>query len=53
MNIKEVLQNKNPKKDKMVSVRVPEDVKMWMQNKGISPTKIFKNSIRILGGPWK
>jgi len=53
MNINEVLRTKGPKKDKMVSVRVPENVKLWMEEKGVSPTKIFKKGIKNIGGPWK
>lgn len=45
---------RSPKRaDKMVTIRVPEDVKKWMEQQKVSPTKVFKSTIKKLGGPWK
>lgn len=53
INIKGVLKTQTPRKNKMVTIRIPEDVQEWMRRQQVSPTKIFKESIKKLGGPWK
>ena len=53
IKISDVLQTRTVKKSKMVSVRIPFDVKEWMKKQKVSPTKVFKQAIKKIGGPWR